>query len=175
MTKIHYLYFGNGFRLIGDDTLDRDKVHQVDEEVVALYKEWINCGRGRPTWDYISRLIQSLKNHIPDINRFIYNQRYNKRLTGHNYNVLHELVKFINTGRHDLSPKSAMNLLEYSSWRPDEGISRGKLAKDRIVNRVEGVMGTEYISRWLTQDNAVEDIVCTMYILFGNTEELLFA
>lgn len=159
-----YVYYPRGYRLPVAD--EKDVASEGDSEVNRLFEEWRSTNF-KESWDYISRLIGCAKRLIPDIDNFMLNQRSNARLNGYNYEYLYEIVNFIESGHHNMAPLTALELM-------DDGPRAAPSTRDVRNKTVPWVSfpdtakGRSYLTYWLGQHNGVEDIVCTLYVLFGS-------
>lgn len=137
-----------------------------DKEVTELYNEYMSSSGTFQNWETILRVIKCVKRLIPDMDRFFADQRLNPYLHGTNFDYLYEVAKFINGGRRGVSNVNHLMLLQ--SYAHREFIDRQRKAP-RIdpCGQLNGATRLHYVSKWLHHSGGIEDIVCTMYVLFG--------
>lgn len=183
MSQPAYVYYPRGYRRIvsgdvDDATMDerasrlaeRKVMNSVgDDEVTALYHEWKTVGTDITDWSFVSRVIRCAARLMPNLDLFLRAQLTNRRLHGMNFDFLNEIVKVVHSGRTDLSPLTALELMD--DCPEPRGISdRRKLNRDLTISLPPGTQRAgrrPEITLWLAHSDGVEAIVCTLYVLFG--------
>jgi hypothetical protein len=187
MSQPAYVYYPRGFRRVvsGDveDAIEDERASRLmdakvmnspgDDEVMELYKAWRTADVDTADWSYVSRVIRCAARLIPDLGVFLRLQLTNRRLHGMNFDFLEEIVKVMRAGRSDLSPLTALELMD-DSPEPRRISDRRQFNLDLSLSRPPG---SEHVGRhpeitlWLAHADSVEAIVCTLYVLFGTKRD----
>lgn len=153
---------------------------QPNPYVEGIYSDYIKQAINTHTFEFHERVL------ICAINAFgtkcfltWYLTQFNSPMAGKLHNdFLEDTLRYINTGRRNISIETWMTLLQGT----DEGNNIGKISD---YARVFFKLGTgnidlatvphnsEYsiiniISAWCSNVNGMEDMLCTLHILFGN-------
>lgn len=183
MSQAAYVYYPRGFRrlvsgevenAVEDERASRLSDRKVmnsdgDQEVMALYTEWKTSGTDVTDWSYVSRLVRCTARLMPDLGLFLRAQLSNRRLHGMNFDFLEEIVKVMRGNRSDLSPLTALELMD--DCPEPRGIdNRRQFNLDLSLSIPPGSRGIgrhPEVTLWLAHSDSVEAIVCTLYVLFG--------
>jgi len=183
MSSQTYVYYPRGFRRLVRGEVDNEVADERasrlmdakvmnsagDDEVMELFNAWRTAGTDTTDWSYVSRVIRCVARLMPNLGDFLRLQLSNRRLHGMNFDFLNEIVKVMRAGRCDLSPLTALELMDDSP--EPRGISdRKPFNLDLSLSRPPG---SDHVGRhpevtlWLAHADSVEAIVCTLYVLFG--------
>lgn len=165
MSNIRY---PRGFsREVGDEeSIDPIVSTDGDSVVNELYRNWVKSGEPEPSWETIQKIIETSKRLIPSLPEFL---MANKQLSEYGNTLVDEMLHYITNGKHaSMSPLSVLPILDTTD--PIMQLSQEqKIARDKMYIKIKGEMKhpADYIGVWLSHCGGVEDIVCTLYVLFG--------
>lgn len=180
MSHAAYVYYPRGYRrAVGGDQDQHGEVDerasklmdakvmisQGDKEVCDLYEQWRTSGTDVNDWSYVSSLIRCAHRLIPSITDFIRQQESNRRVHGMNFDFLTQLVKVMHAQHCDISPLTALELMDEDPV-PQGNIKGRKVLSTLSTGATRGVRPPE-LSTWLARSGSIEAIVCTLYVLFG--------
>lgn len=183
MSQQAYVYYPRGFRrlvsgdvenAVADERASRLMDAKVmnssgDDEVMELFEAWRTAGTDMTDWSYVSRVIRCAARLMPDLAGFLRLQLTNRRLHGMNFDFLEEIVKVLRDGRTDLSPLTALELMD--DCPEPRGISDKRhfnLDLSLVLPPGSRSVGRRpEVTLWLAHADSVEAIVCTLYVLFG--------
>ena len=178
-----YIYFPRGYRIIhhaskvdldgvSSEYIQRSRnetflLEQGDTEVDRLYQDFAKVGYDTRRWQEVSRIIRAAIRLIPDFEVFMDWQRDNPYLDGMNYEFLHDIGRFLSLGRRDMEPMTALSLMEE---RPQIHAIGSRKPPQSTLSRAtsQRLLGARYIEIWLAQRGGVEDVMKSLYILFGS-------
>lgn len=181
--RIKHVYYPRGYRrwLFGSETTiaptdariesegpDKVMFSEGDAEVMALFKDYRTSGVDINSWAFVSRVVACAGRLIPNLPEFLNAQVNNPYVHGANYQFLDTVARQHNGVAVQLSPFVAAELLEVNP-SPRGTELRGRTTP-KLIARADGLPGdptTRCTARWL-EVTPVEDIVWTLYVLFGS-------
>lgn len=187
MSQLAYVYYPRGYRRLvtGDveNAIEDERASRLmdakvmnsdgDEEVMELYKAWRTAGTDTNDWSYVSRVIRCASRLIPQLGGFLHLQLTNRRLHGMNFDFLNEVVKVIRDRRSDLSPLTALELMD-DGPEPRKSVDSRQLdigGSSLLPPGARSVGRHPEVTLWLAHADSVEAIVCTLYVLFGTKRD----
>lgn len=131
--------------------------------------------------DFVERVVRIAKeslgpNPISTL-ASLYERRGLASSCSYNYDFLRDTAEFINGSTRSMSIKSRVQLMEFHdvdkkvSFNPIESLPFGKANRFNVENK-PGVAGESVYTRWLRQTDGLNDMLCTITVLFGNPNQL---
>lgn len=178
---IKHVYYPRGYRrwLLGSETqptcaagylIDDGKamVSEGDLDVMALFKDYRTAGVDIHGWAFMKRVVAIAKRLMPNLPEFLNAQVNNPYVHAANYQFLDTLARQHNRQPVHLTPMMAVELLEKNP-RPHGRELRGRTTP-QLIDTADGLSGRlpeRFTAFWLDV-TPVEDIVWTLYVLFGS-------
>lgn len=176
------IYYPRGFRRavylepeqdtyveVKDRTKDKAMLAKLgDTDVNELYREYRRANSTFGQTEYLIKVLDVFSRLIPDFDRFIKDQAENHYVQEHTFSFIQTLstrIRGLSEGKQlHLSPMTAIELMDDlpDAQRVDD---TRRVEPWTPVNRKGRRLST--IETWLLAENALEDIVCTLYVLFG--------
>lgn len=150
-------------------------------EVEVLVKEYTSIRTSHVTMDFVKRLTrigrtllgENVTSHLSSI----YENRGLVTESDYNYDFLQDTIKFIETGTRPMSISARVQLMEFHG--DDDKVRHYPLksfsfdrAKSVRSHSAPGKTGESVYTRWLNQPNGLNDMLCTVIVLFGNHNQL---
>lgn len=173
----HFIYFPRGFRI--KSRQEYMEFSDGDGEVTELWNRMHTVGKFDTTDPSLSKQVLScVIRLIDDPYTFIRNQQSNHHVDDVKWGYLYDLLKFIKTGERGMSTEGLLRMVV------DDAVSENnhtdRINVNRRLNIVElngkpsrdlsGVVCTSkrpMIETWFSRVGSIEEIVCTLYVLFG--------
>ena len=138
-----------------------------DEEVIKLYTDHVRQHQPTNTWEFRKQVIACAIRLFGGIQRWADIQLLNKHLHGTNYAFFLDTINFINTGKRQVSVQNWLDLLEVKPDADEEFRTR------EIDPSVKDFMSAkrftpEVISMWCGHENGFEDLLSSLYCMFGD-------
>tara|TARA_B100001057_G_scaffold463613_1_gene517916 strand:+ start:134534 stop:135073 length:540 start_codon:yes stop_codon:yes gene_type:complete len=147
-------------------------------EVEALALEYRTCTRKQVSMDFLGRMVHTAKillgpNPISHLSS-LYERRALVSESDYNYDFLQDTVKFIETGHRTMGISTISQLMDFLG--EDEKFEFHPLKYLPPINptRMERTSQPceSVYTRWLQQPNGVNDMLCTLIVLFGKHNQL---
>lgn len=181
--RIQHVYYPRGYRrwLLGSEAqaphdggrVEAEGPNKVmfsdgDAEVMALFKDYRTSEVDITSWSFVKRVVDVAGRLLPNLQEFFNAQALNPYLHGAGFQFLETLAQQHNRNPVHLSPTTAAELVEVDP-RP-----RGNELRRRTTPKLYPVVDgsgmeptTRLTARWL-EVTPTEDIVWTLYVLFGS-------
>lgn len=147
-------------------------------EVEALACEYRSCTNKTVSMDFIGRLTKCAKtllgtNPIGQLVN-LYERRALVSESDYNYDFLQDTLSFIDTGYRPMGISTRSQLMEFHG--EDAEVTYHPLKNLPPVNPKRAERGSQpcesVYTRWLQQPNGVNDMLCTLIVLFGKQTQL---
>lgn len=168
MTKLSGALFPRGFFIPnGSGQLVMDQGYRdVDQLVDLLFTGRVNT----QGFSYYREAFPIAMKLFGDFNGFLAAQKNNPFLYGYNYEFLLDTLKFILTGCrkvsiHNWKPLLAEWAEPHSEYK--QRASSGQLGD--VFKALRGRHGAEIVAYWCSHPNGFEDMVMTMWLMFGSS------
>lgn len=140
-----------------------------DEEVITLYTLYMNQNVNTDSWSYRKRVLIAARRLFKNFHTFAGMQVKNEYLYGMNYDFLQDTYNFILEGKRKTHPTNWMGLfIEHPEPRPQDIPARfSKHTPHKVLSVYLTV--EDILAAWCARPNGFEDMVCTLYVLFGNS------
>src|SRR5690606_13298483 len=129
-----------------------------DEEIGRLYDLFVSSTVNHQGWSFRREVLQCATRLLGNFHDFLNLQTRNPYLYGHNYEFLMDTLKFIATGRRDMSVHTWVELLAEHQAPQDEYRSRMYLSTLKAPLSVTGVSVQDVISNWCSKPKGFEDM-----------------
>ena len=161
-----------------DLALDKDhlksKSHYFySKEVDDLYEEWSKNNTLIKTIEFREKIIKAAKNAFNNIS--IYNwlniQKYANTVTSTHVNFISETIGFVLGFPRSIQTSQWIRLLEVSEKAQSINLDIDKyFNKNNIQNQVKfsSSLLTDFIVTWVSQPNGFEDMLLSLYVIFGD-------
>lgn len=159
----HCVLFAHGFLVYGVE-IDVNGTPVSDKQVDDLWQRYLTANEDMRQWSNVSEIITTALRLIPDIRQFFENQATNGWVHGINEAFLYDIARFLTTGRRDLELDNVLSLIEDNPDRSALNKSRSPLDTFPEINKLQG---SQYIETWLSWDSGLEDLLTSLYLLFG--------
>ena len=156
-------YYDSGVsvdRTLGDDT--------IGSIAAVLYNRYVNRTENTNCWEFRQKAIDNAIRAFGDIKQWLNLQQFNAHLCDIAFDFIHDTVRYINTGERTVSTHTAGALIQAAvNNRVIGGGYTGRVVRQVILADVLKVKPENVIQTWLSYEGGFEDMLCTMYILFG--------
>lgn len=150
----------------GDNISARVAAVDGDEQVTLLYKEFFAKHGDYRSWEFKAQILRAAKRLIGrNFRAWIDRQVANPYLNDNAISFIADLLKFIRSGRRSID---TLNWLPILQNIPSEGLvqaRRIKLSEEDL--KFADSLGQYYLSAWLRQHNGIEDLLISLYCMFG--------
>lgn len=165
MTEVRY---PNGFKRTVDESEVVDPIvsSEGDPIVNELYRNWVSTGEPELSWETIQKVVETCKRLMPSLSNVV---MANDQLSEYSNALIDEMLYFILNGKHNtMSVVSLMPLINVND-PIEHRTTEQKKAREEMYFKIkrETKHPSDYIGLWLSHCGGVEDIVCTLYVLFG--------
>lgn len=134
-----------------------------------LYEAYINRTENTDSWSYRSKVLEvarAIFGH--NFGQWLFSQEMNRMLDIHARQFLEETARFVLYGRRHIGIRSHFELITEYPSRPIP-VSRLDLCS---TLRLEGsnssaLQTSSILQRWCSHPGGFEDMLCTLYVLFG--------
>lgn len=161
-----YIHYPRGFKTRKSDD---SRVSLIgDVEINRLYDTWRNT-RTDLGWEFTKDVVKAANRLMPNLQTFISIQRQNSSVSEYGRHALYEMGYFIITGKHNsIHPMSFRAIVESESSGEFKGMQyQNDVERLLLDNRIVNDHYSNYIGNWIGHYNGLEDIICTLYLLFG--------
>lgn len=140
-----------------------------DITVTTLYQFLLDRTVNTVSWDYRKRVLATAMRMFGDFDQWLKDQRNNPQLVGFNFDFLVDTLQFIRTGNRQMAVANWLEIVGESVMHsnspnhlPGSGLS---LDQSETTNAL--------IQQWCSWPNGIEDLLCTLYVLFGPARDKL--
>jgi hypothetical protein len=138
-------------------------------DINALYNDLINRTIDPSGWTYQRRALRVAMLALGGFALFLNTQKNNPFLYGYNYEFLLDTLKFIKTGRRRVSVQNWLALLTENPKPSNDFRERATSKEIRDFYNAVGVAGNKVIADWVSQPGGLNDMVVSLYIMFGES------
>lgn len=151
------------------DSDDKNVRVPGDEEVSLLYTLYMNQTVNSESWEYRKRVFKAARRLFKDFSHWVGLQTKNEHIYGFNYEFLLDTLNYILTGKRSLSVTDWAGLLiEAPEPKKQDVIERFSKANLHPLFKEKGYATEDILTAWCAKPHGFEDMVCTLYVLFGN-------
>lgn len=169
MTKMSGSLYPRGFFIKDNSNMvTMDKGHQdIDRMIDYMFSGKVNS----QGFSYYKEVFPIAMTFFGDVVGFLCTQKLNPFLYGYNYEFLLDTINFIQTGNRKVSIHNWKPLL--AEWvqpitNPKNRVDTTTL--DNIIKLLNGKdAGAEFIAQWCSHPQGFEDMVMTMWLMFGSS------
>ena len=156
-------YYDSGVAV--DRTLCDDTIGSI---AAVLYNRYVNRTENTNCWEFRQKAIDNAIRAFGDIKQWLNLQQFNTHLCDIAFDFIHDTVRYINTGERTVSTHTAGALIQAAvNNRVIGGGYTGRVVRQVILADALKVKPENLIQTWLSYEGGFEDMLCTMYILFG--------
>lgn len=139
-----------------------------DAEVNELFDELMQRMHNYQSWELRRKGMLVAMRMFNEFFRWAMEQQNNSSIVGFNYDFLLDTLGFINTGKRRMSTVNWLSLVseDASPSHGQKAIRAVPLPLGMFNNKTE-----ETIVKWCSQEGGLEDMIMTMYVLFGRSTE----
>lgn len=135
--------------------------------VTELWEAYVTPSAMTSTWSFRRRILQvALDAFTTKANWFISQDR-NGYMTGYNFDFILDTLRFIATGRRSLSVHTWPDLVSHQVGEELDVSERCTLTDFMGQNGIPNNT-VELLQKWCSQPGGIDDMVCTLNILFGD-------
>lgn len=145
-------------------------ISEGDATVVALYEFFTNRTVPLTTWQYRKQVLETAIRLFGNIGQWLTDQDNNPRVVGYNLQFLKDTIRFVRTGERQMRPETWIELLAEA----DEHSHPASHANNdylRIGLLPDEVKTASFLAKWCAQPGGVDDLVCTLHVLFGRARK----
>lgn len=157
----------HGFVVSAGDSLATDNEYKRfsgSEEIAELYRTHIQRKQNTLTWDFRSKVVSAAMLMLGrNLRSFIHAQLRNPYLHGVAFDFMDDTLQFILTGHRAVSLHNWSALLEEEPAK--KAIDTRRTFKARVPDELAPM--EEVISYWCSQEGGFEDLLRTLYLMFG--------
>lgn len=168
MTKLSGALYPRGYLVAcGTSHLVKEQGHRdVDRLADLLFTGKVNT----QGFSYYREAFPIAMKFFGDFNGFVVTQKNNPFLYGYNYEFLLDTLKFILTGCRKVSIHNWKPLL--AEWAEPHSDHKQRASSDQLVDAFKALRtchGADVVAKWCSYPNGFEDMVMTMWLMFGST------
>lgn len=161
-----------------DLALDKDHLKSKShyfyfKEVDDLYEEWSKNNTLIKTMEFREKIIKAAKNAFNNVS--IYNwlntQKYANTVTSTHENFISETIGFVLGSPRSIQTSQWIRLLEVSEKAQSINLDIDKyFNRNNIQNQLKfsSSLLTDFIVKWVSQPNGFEDMLLSLYVVFGD-------
>lgn len=141
-------------------------VSKGDATVELLYGFLVNRTIPTTSWSFHKSVLETAIRLFGDFEQWLLDQNSNPRLIGFNEEFLEDTLNFIEGQPRAMSVQTWMELLHEDNSlikAPDPS----KFPSHRLSTRISTV---KTLQNWCSRPGGIEDLLCTMHILFGQAK-----
>lgn len=149
---------------------DGVQISEGDATVVALYDFYVNRTVSSTTWRFRKEVLETAIRLFGNIGQWLADQDHNPRVVGYNLLFIKDTVRFVRTGERQMRPETWIELVNEN----EEGLLPVSHAQNdtlRMVLATDEQKTSAFLAKWCSQPNGVEDLVCTLHVLFGHSRK----
>lgn len=172
-----YNYYPHGFRV--PNKQPHDEFLDADGEVMELWQRYNKVGGFDKTDPALVRqVVQCVKRLLPDPIAFAVCQETNHHVDSYKWDYLYDAVKCILTGKRTISNDSVIRMLVLDSINDTTHTDRVNVERKfplreiqqlaSKIDRTNYTSNTTILEHWFSTVGSIDEIVCTLYVLFGN-------
>lgn len=164
--KSRPLFSVRGFMLNPNrrEAADGTDAHELGVVISELYKETREKAQKTTSWAFRKEVLRIAMLMFRDFNQWVRSNSYEGYLYGRRYDFLMDTIRFIKTGKRDLSVTNWKELLE--EHIPPNKREANQLDISQLIFQPT-IKTSELISMWCSQEKGFVDMLCTLDILFG--------
>jgi len=170
MTKMSGLLYPRGFLIsaASGGLVKEQGNRDVDQLVDLLFTGRVNT----QGFSYYREVFPIAMQLFGDFPRFLATQKNNPFLYGYNYEFLLDTLKFILTGCRKVSIHNWKPLL--AEWAEPHSDHKQRASSGLPVEfkALVGRPGAEIVAQWCSHPNGFDDMVMTMWLMFGSSFEV---
>lgn len=136
-----------------------------DGDVVMLFEDLTNHRVNSSTWGFRKRAIDTAIRLFGNFDRWLKDQQENPDVSGYNVLFIDDIMTYVSTGRRQMAPLTWLGLLSEGNANGNKPSVRFEL-KDEVSRNKSTV---EVIQKWCSHPHGAEDLVETLYVLFGSS------
>lgn len=140
-------------------------------EVVALYREFLASSTKFSTWAFRKRAVEiALKLFDPNEGFDFISQDKNPRAVDYNYDFIVDTLNYIATGKRKFDTHLWLELM---TQLPDA--NQFDIRQRNTIEKTFDTAGlstnpVDLVQKWCSHKGGIEDMVCSMHLLFGERE-----
>lgn len=141
------------------------KRYDGDEEITELYRKHVQRKQNTMTWEYRSKVVEAAMRLFGiNFQRFITAQLRNPYLHGIAFDFLSDSIAYAtSTGHRRLSLSNWSALIETDPDKKPIDVRR----KLKAVPSLKGLTTEQLLSLWCSHQGGFEDLLRTLYLMFG--------
>lgn len=167
-----FRYYPSGFRVMTTSRVD--EFVGPDAEVLELWKKVTQVGGFNPSYSNLKKVVNVVNRLVPDFHRFVGYQLTNNHLDDFKWTYLYDLFKFLGGQCSCVSTDSVIRMIEISRNVDDTTppLTTNRKIDPKIVQAVLSAATRDGLNMsstdlWFSKVNHLDEIVCTLYVLFG--------
>lgn len=136
-----------------------------DPDVNKLFDDLMQHREPVHSWEFRRRALLVAMNMFNEFYRWAMEQQNNADISGYNYDFLLDTLGYINTGKRGaLTTVNWLSLVDEEKQvsRSTHAFRAVPLPLGNFSNNAE-----EVVARWCSHPNGIEDMVVSLYVLFG--------
>jgi hypothetical protein len=141
-------------------------VSQGDESIELLHKLMIDGNTNTRSWPFYRNVLLNANRLFGDLRQWFQDQIHNPNIFGYNQQFITDTLNFIETGQRELSVLSWTDLVTSGGDNHNARSVPSRLINSKSSLR-SSVSSLELLQRWVSQPGGFEDLLNTLYLLFG--------
>lgn len=138
-------------------------------EVVAIWRKYVDPNLDSSSWAYKKQVLRVAMELFGTQRNWFEFQERNPSLHGYNYGFVVDTLRFILTGKRNLSVHMWPDLVSHEYSHSQDVSGRHELL-DYMKQNAELMRNPPagMIQRWCSHKGGMDDMICTLNILFGD-------
>lgn len=137
-----------------------------DMVVDSLY-DYLGSCRGQPmSWQFYNQVLEIALIHFGDFHSWLDAQLSNPVMIGHRRDYLIDTLKYINTGSRSVNQSAWSFIIEPIDIPPEKYHVFRHFESIKYLEK--GLTTYQVLQKWCGHPKGINDLVTTMYVLFGH-------
>lgn len=137
-------------------------VSEGDASIDTLYDIYVCRKVNTASWTFRSEVLRQALRLFGNFQEWLEYQRANPAISGYNRDFLEDTVRYIQTGQRQMLVLNWVELMDEIDYRERPVTTRVPLTLLSNANTVQ------VLQTWCSHTDGVEDLVQTLYVLFGH-------
>jgi hypothetical protein len=159
--------FPRGYSGGQSSSIEDNRTLDGNKAVTDLWEDYVAPSAMTATWSFRSRALHVAMNVFTVESNWFINQDRNGYMTGYNFDFILDTLRFISTGRRQLSVHTWPDLVSHQYGEETDVSERCTLTDFMGQNGIPNNT-VELLQKWCSQPGGIDDMVCTLNILFGD-------
>lgn len=140
-------------------------------EVVSIYREYINSTAKFTTWSFRKRVVAvALALFDPEDGFDFLGQDKNPRAVDYNYEFIVDTLRYIATGKRKFNTHLWLEMMTQLPEANSFDVRHRNTIQKTFEEAGLSTNPVELVQKWCAHKGGIEDMICSMHLLFGERE-----